>query len=108
MRYLEHIRRGLTHALETIPETLLLGEDIRDPYGGAFKATQGLSSRFPDRVVQTPISEAGFVGLATGLAYVGYRPIVEIMFCDFLPLIADAVVNGASKMDWLSGGRMQG
>lgn len=108
MRTVEQIRQGLADILASEPESLLLGEDILDPYGGAFKVTQGLSTRFPGQVLQTPISEAGFVGVAAGLAYVGYRPIVEIMFGDFVPLIADAVLNTASKLPWLSRGRMAG
>lgn len=108
MRCVEEIRAGLADILEGDEDVLLLGEDIRDPYGGAFKATQGLSSRFPDRVLQTPVSEAGFVGMAAGLAYTGHRPIVEIMFGDFITLVADAVINGASKFPWLSGGTVRG
>ena len=69
------------------PRVLLLGEDIRSPYGGAFKVTRGLSDDYPDRVINTPISEAGIVGIANGLALGGRRPIVEIMFGDFLGLV---------------------
>jgi 2-oxoisovalerate dehydrogenase E1 component len=76
---------------------LLLGEDIRSPYGGAFKATRGLSNSYPDRVLNTPISEAGIVGVANGLALGGRRPIVEIMFGDFLGLCFDQLVNHAAK-----------
>jgi pyruvate/2-oxoglutarate/acetoin dehydrogenase E1 component len=74
-----------------------LGEDILDPYGGAFKISKGLSSAFPDRVITTPISEAGFTGLATGMALRGLRPIVEIMFGDFLAIVADQIINHMAK-----------
>ncbi len=103
MRCVEEIRAGLADILERDSDSLLLGEDICDPYGGAFKATEGLSTRFPGQVLQTPVSEAGFTGLAAGLAYVGQRPIVEIMFGDFVTLVADAVINGAAKFPWLRG-----
>lgn len=105
---LEEIRTGLAGILESDPESLILGEDLLDPYGGAFKVTKGLSTRFPDQVLQTPISEAGFVGVATGLAVAGFRPIVEIMFGDFLTLAVDPVVNGAAKLPWLNPAGMPG
>jgi 2-oxoisovalerate dehydrogenase E1 component len=76
---------------------LLLGEDLLDPYGGAFKISKGLSSKFPDRVFTTPISEAGIVGIATGLALKGFKPFVEIMFGDFLGLTFDQLLNHATK-----------
>jgi pyruvate/2-oxoglutarate/acetoin dehydrogenase E1 component len=76
---------------------LLLGEDIVDPYGGAFKVTKGLSTIWPGRVLSTPISEAAIVGVANGLALDGFKPIVEIMFGDFLTLAVDQIVNHAAK-----------
>jgi pyruvate/2-oxoglutarate/acetoin dehydrogenase E1 component len=108
VKQVESIRRALGEILESHPEALILGEDIEDPYGGAFKVTQSLSTRFAPQVVQTPISEQGFVGLAAGLAYTGFLPVVEIMFGDFLPLIADSIINSASKLDWLGRGKMKG
>jgi pyruvate/2-oxoglutarate/acetoin dehydrogenase E1 component len=75
----------------------LLGEDVLDPYGGAFKVTQGLSDAYPDRVLTTPISEASMFGVAAGMALRGRRPILEIMFGDFVALGMDQVVNGISK-----------
>jgi pyruvate/2-oxoglutarate/acetoin dehydrogenase E1 component len=82
----------------------LLGEDILDPYGGAFKVTNGLSTSFPGRVLTTPVSEAGIVGVATGMALRGLRPIVEIMFGDFILLAADQLINQAAKFRWMYGG----
>lgn len=95
--YLESLRAGLARLLDGDARVYLLGEDIVDPYGGAFKVTQGLSTRFPERVIATPISEAGITGFATGLALRGYRPVLEIMFGDFLTLCADQIVNHMCK-----------
>jgi pyruvate/2-oxoglutarate/acetoin dehydrogenase E1 component len=78
-------------------DVFLLGEDILDPYGGAFKVTQGLSDAHPDRVLTTPISEASLFGVAAGMALRGQRPILEIMFGDFIALGMDQIVNGIAK-----------
>jgi 2-oxoisovalerate dehydrogenase E1 component len=88
------------------PRVVLLGEDIRSPYGGAFKATRGLSDSYPDRVINTPISEAGIVGVANGLALAGRRPVVEIMFGDFLGLTFDQLLNHAAKFRGMYNGRV--
>ncbi len=91
----------LNEALHSIfaarEDVLLLGEDVLDPYGGAFKVTQGLSDAYPERVLTTPISEASLFGVAAGMALRGQRPILEIMFGDFVTLGFDQVVNGISK-----------
>ena len=96
-----NVRGSLNLALNRLltdhPEVILLGEDLHDPYGGAFKVTAGLSTAFPDRVISTPISEAGIVGTAIGLAMDGYLPIVELMFADFLTLAMDQLFNHAVK-----------
>jgi 2-oxoisovalerate dehydrogenase E1 component len=94
---LESINRALGKWLEEDPRVVLLGEDIRSPYGGAFKATRGLSDRFPARVLNAPISEAALVGVGNGLALGGARPVVEIMFGDFLTLCCDQLINHAAK-----------
>ena len=73
---MDGLREGLAAAMAADERVLLLGEDIIDPYGGAFKVTAGLSTRFGSRVRGTPISEAGIVGLATGLAMAGFKPLV--------------------------------
>jgi pyruvate/2-oxoglutarate/acetoin dehydrogenase E1 component len=75
----------------------LLGEDVDDPYGGAFKVTKGLSTRYSDRVLSTPLSEGGIVGVAGGLALAGDTAIVEIMFSDFVALAFDQILNFATK-----------
>lgn len=95
------VRAALNAAIGTLllddPRTIVMGEDLHDPYGGAFKVTAGLSQRHAGRVVSTPISEGALTGAAIGLALAGYRPIVEIMFADFLTLCADQIYNHAVK-----------
>ena len=83
-KYVQALNESLFRLMSEDERVFLIGEDIVDPYGGAFKVTKGLSSRFPDRVLSTPISEAGLTGFAIGLALRGFRPIVEIMFGDFI------------------------
>jgi len=91
------INDALRHLLENDNQILLLGEDLHDPYGGAFKVTAGLSSAFPGRVISTPISEAGITGATIGMAVAGLRPIMEVMFADFLTLCMDQLYNHAVK-----------
>jgi pyruvate/2-oxoglutarate/acetoin dehydrogenase E1 component len=98
---LESINHGLHQLMTDDPRVVVLGEDILDPYGGAFKVTKGLSTRFPDRVFTTPISESAIVGLASGMAMRGLRPIAEMMFGDFLFLAGDQIVNHAAKFQWM-------
>jgi pyruvate/2-oxoglutarate/acetoin dehydrogenase E1 component len=98
---LESLNQALHQLMAGDDRVVVLGEDILDPYGGAFKVTRGLSSRFPARVFATPISEAAIVGLASGLALRGLRPIAEIMFGDFLFLAGDQLVNHAAKFRWM-------
>ena len=101
MTVLGALNAGLHRVMEADPRVVLMGEDILDPYGGAFKVTQGLSSAFPGRVMAAPISEAGMVGIAAGMALRGLHPVVEIMFGDFLTLAADQLVNHAAKFRWM-------
>ncbi len=98
---LESLNSALHHVMETDGRVYVLGEDILDPYGGAFKVTRGLSTRFPERVLTTPISEAAIVGIANGMALRGLRPVAEIMFGDFITLTADQLVNHAAKFRWM-------
>lgn len=106
-RYVESLNRALHGLLAADPRVVLIGEDILDPYGGAFKASRGLSSAFPGQVLAMPISEAGLTGFATGMAMRGFRPVVEIMFGDFITLIADQIVNHAAKFAWMYNGRVK-
>jgi len=98
---LQSLNAGLHKAFTTDPRVYLLGEDVLDPYGGAFKVSRGLSSAYPQRVITTPISEAGIVGVAAGMAMRGLRPVVEIMFGDFVTLIADQIINHIAKFRWM-------
>ena len=97
MTYARALGGALRHLLEWDPRVVLLGEDIVDPYGGAFKVTRGLSTDFPTRVRATPVSEAAIAGVSGGLALAGFRPVAEIMFGDFLGLCFDQIVNHAAK-----------
>lgn len=83
----------------------LLGEDILDPYGGAFKISKGLSTGFPERVHATPIAEGAIVGISNGMALRGLRPIAEIMFGDFITLGFDQIVNHAAKFRGMYNGK---
>lgn len=98
-----HLNNVLSGLMESNTNMYLIGEDLADPYGGTFKVTKGLSTRFPGRVISTPISEAGIMGVANGLALRGMRPVVEIMFGDFATLIIDQVVNHATKFKRMYG-----
>jgi len=105
LTYREAINAALHDALAGDPAVLLLGEDV-DADGGVFKTNTGLVEAFgPERVRTTPICENGFVGVALGMALVGLRPIVEIMFADFLPTAGDAIVNQLPKYRFMSGGQ---
>lgn len=95
------VRKGLEHGLETYPNLVVFGEDIESPYGGAFKATMGLSAKWPDRVRNTPISEHAISGIGNGLALSGMIPVVEIMFGDFMTLCADQWINHAAKFRFM-------
>jgi pyruvate/2-oxoglutarate/acetoin dehydrogenase E1 component len=91
--YLEAIREALFEEMERDPNVFCLGEDI-GAYGGAFKVTEGLQSRFGEsRVIDTPISEAGIIGAAAGAAHMGMRPICEMQFIDFISCGYDMLTN---------------
>lgn len=104
--FVRHLNDVLHHLLESDPRVVIMGEDIADPYGGAFKVTRGLTTAFPDRVFTTPVSEGAMVGVASGLAMSGYRPIVEIMFGDFVTLTFDQLVNHVAKYAAMYDGRV--
>lgn len=106
----EPVVKSLNHGLHEIfsanPKALLLGEDLLDPYGGAFKVSRGLSTACPERVITTPISEAGIVAWAVGASLLGMRPVAEIMFGDFTALAADQLINHAAKYGFVTGGKV--
>ena len=105
MTYREAINAALDDSLASDPAVLLMGEDV-DADGGVFKTNGGLVEKYGrERVRVTPIAENGFVGVALGMSLVGLRPIVEIMFADFLPTAGDAIVNQLPKYRFMSGGQ---
>ena len=105
LTYLEAVREALTQEMRRDPAVFLLGEDI-GVYGGAFGVTGGMLDEFgPERVRDTPISEAAIAGAATGAALMGMRPVMEIMFMDFVTIAMNQLVNQAAKMRFMFGGK---
>ena len=100
-KMIQQLNSGLAELVETHSEIVILGEDVRDPYGGAFKATKGISIHWSDQIKNTPISEAALVGIGVGLAMNGQKPIVEMMCGDFITLGFDQILNHATKYNWL-------
>jgi pyruvate/2-oxoglutarate/acetoin dehydrogenase E1 component len=117
LTFVHAINEALHQAMERDPTVVVLGEDvaggggreaqgISDAWGGIMGATRGLIGRFgPDRVIDTPISEMGFLGMAVGAAATGLRPVAELMFMDFLGSCLDMVLNQAAKMRYMFGGK---
>ena len=107
MTYRDAVRAALADELRADASVVFMGEDIGGA-GGSFKTSEGLLEEFgPSRVIDTPISENGFVGAALGMAVTGMRPVVEIMFADFLPSAGDAMVNELPKFRFMSGGQTE-
>ena len=105
MKTMAAVALALRDAMADDPRVVVMGEDIGAP-GGSFKATRGLLEEFgPQRVIDTPISEASIVSAAVGAALSGLRPVVEIMFMDFVTLAMDALVNQAAKARFMFGGQ---
>jgi pyruvate dehydrogenase E1 component beta subunit len=105
MRYAHAINRALDDAMAEDRTVLLLGEDIGKA-GGSFAVTRGLQEKYgADRVIDTPISENALGGMAVGLALSGFRPVIEIMFMDFMALTMDALVDQAAKAHFMFGGQ---
>jgi acetoin:2,6-dichlorophenolindophenol oxidoreductase subunit beta len=103
--FIEILRRALDEELARDPAIHLLGEDVAA--GGAFGVTRGLADKYgPQRVRNTPISEAAITGIATGAALCGLRPVLEIMFIDFATLALDCLVNQTAKYRYMSGGQL--
>jgi acetoin:2,6-dichlorophenolindophenol oxidoreductase subunit beta len=99
------VREALAEEMRRDSRVFILGEDIAEA-GHPFKVLTGLVEEFgPERVLDTPISEAGFTGVAVGAAMTGLRPVVDIMFGDFVTLIMDQMVNQAAKVHYMSGGK---
>src|ERR1700675_198325 len=100
----EAVREALSEEMRRDPSVFIMGEDVAEA-GTTFKVLSGLVEEFgKDRVIDTPISEAGFTGVGVGAAMTGLRPVVDIMFGDFLTLVMDQLVNQAAKAHYMSGG----
>jgi acetoin:2,6-dichlorophenolindophenol oxidoreductase subunit beta len=103
--YIKAITQTLAEAMRDDPRVFVLGEDVAE--GGPYTATAGLAEEFGvERVINTPISEAAITGVAIGAAQSGMRPVLEIMFIDFITLALDQLVNGAAKAHFMSGGQL--
>lgn len=104
LTFAQAVREALAEEMRRDPRVCILGEDVAEA-GTPFKVLSGLVEEFgTSRVVDTPISEAGFTGIAVGAAMTGLRPVVDIMFGDFLTLTMDQLVNQAAKVHYMSGG----
>ena len=113
------ISSAIHQEMEHDPSVIVMGEDVagapgrddqgfQDAWGGVFRLTKGLYPRFgAGRVLDTPISEAGFIGAAVGAAATGLRPVVELMFVGFYGVCADHITNNAAKMHYMFGGKVK-
>jgi pyruvate/2-oxoglutarate/acetoin dehydrogenase E1 component len=105
-RYIDAIRQGLSEAMAEDESVVLIGIDVGSG-GGIFTVTQGLYEEFgPERVIDAPISEMAYVGAAVGAAMTGLRPVVEIMFMDFIGVCLDPIMNQAAKLPYMTGGAL--
>ena len=95
---------ALHEEMERDESVFVIGEDVV-AHGGPYTVTEGIAERFPDRIFETPIAEAGIVGVGVGAALAGMRPVVEIMYLDFITCAMDEVVNQAAKMRYMTGGQ---
>jgi len=103
----EAIREALAEELRRDPDVFIIGEDVAEA-GTPFKVLVGLVDEFgPERIIDSPISEAGITGIAVGAAMTDMRPVVDIMFGDFIPLVMEQLVNQAAKIHYMSGGKFQ-
>jgi pyruvate/2-oxoglutarate/acetoin dehydrogenase E1 component len=100
----EAVNAALEDALASDPTVYMMGEDVATE-GGVFKTNAGLAEKFPGRLRNTPICENTFLGMAIGMSVTGMRPIVEIMFSDFLPTAADAIIEELPKFRFMTGGQ---
>jgi pyruvate/2-oxoglutarate/acetoin dehydrogenase E1 component len=106
--YREALKEALREELKRDERVFLMGEDIADPFGGAYKVTLGLSPEFgTERIIQTPISELGTVGACIGAALTGMRPVFDMMYIDFVGMAMDQILNQAAKIRYMSGGQAQ-
>lgn len=107
LTFAQAIREALDEEMARDERIIVLGEDV-GAWGGVFRTTEGLFQKYgPERVIDTPLSEEGFVGLSVGAAMTGFHPVPEIMFGDFITLVMDQIVNQAAKMRYMTGGQIQ-
>ncbi len=105
LTYLAAINEALAEEMRRDPDVLVMGEDVGGEFGGAFKVTKGLAAEFgPKRVMNTPLAELGFTGMASGMALMGLRPVVEMQFADFISTAFDSIVQFASSAHYRWGG----
>src|SRR5687767_12784010 len=104
LQYREALRAAFAEEIERDPNVVLIGEEIAQ-YDGAYKVTEGLWKKFGDkRLVDTPISEAAFIGMGIGASMLGLRPVMELMFWSFATVAWDQIVNNAGQIRYMSGG----
>ena len=106
LQYREAIRQALSEELTRDPNVVVLGEEVGQ-FHGAYKVTEGLLAKFgPKRIVDTPISEAGFIGMGVGASLLGVRPVIELMFWSFYSVAFDQILNNAANVRYMSGGQI--
>jgi pyruvate dehydrogenase E1 component beta subunit len=106
LQYREAIRQAMAEELTRDPNVVILGEEVAQ-FHGAYKVTEGLLEKFgPKRIVDTPISEAGFIGMGLGASMLGVRPVIELMFWSFYSVAFDQILNNAANVRYMSGGQI--
>jgi pyruvate dehydrogenase E1 component beta subunit len=104
--YREALREGLSEEIERDENVVILGEEVAQ-YNGAYKVTEGMLAKYGDkRIVDTPISEAGFIGMGVGASMLGIRPVMELMFFSFAYVAWDQMINNAATLRYMSGGKI--
>jgi len=106
LTYREAIRAALAEEIERDPNVVVMGEEVAQ-FNGAYKVTEGMLAKYgPKRIVDTPISEAGFIGMGIGASMLGIRPVMELMFWSFYSVAFDQIVNNAANVRYMSGGQI--
>src|SRR5208283_5893623 len=106
LQYREAVRQALSEELARDPNVVVMGEEVGQ-FNGAYKVTEGLLEKFgPKRIVDTPISEAGFIGMGIGASMLGVRPVIELMFWSFYSVAFDQILNNAANVRYMSGGQI--
>jgi pyruvate dehydrogenase E1 component beta subunit len=104
--YREAIRHALSEEIERDPNVVVMGEEVAQ-FNGAYKVTEGMLEKYgPTRIVDTPISEAGFIGMGVGASMLGVRPVMELMFWSFYSVAFDQILNNAANVRYMSGGQI--